>query len=198
MWIVAGLGNPGPEYAPTRHNAGFWVLERLARDWRARLRRNGASQSELVACDTPFGERVVLCRPLTFMNESGRALARVLRTQSAPPDRLIVVHDDLDLPPGALRLREGGGTGGHHGLESIAALVGPGFGRVRVGIGRPAARHEDAILRWVLGVPSPEDRAALDAAVDRAAKAVETVIGHGWEAAMNRFNRSAPPFPERG
>lgn len=190
MWVVAGLGNPGPEYAKTRHNAGAWVVEHLAVLHGIRLHREGRLPAEVGEWRVD-GEPVVLCRPLSFMNESGRPLARLLRARELEPARLIVAHDDLDLPPGRLRLRAGGGLGGHHGLESIAALLGPDFGRVRVGIGRPPSRDEEAVVAWVLGAPEPEDAARIRDAVERAASAVEAVVREGWAEAMNRFNGPA-------
>ncbi|MBE3589736.1 MAG: aminoacyl-tRNA hydrolase [Firmicutes bacterium] len=188
MWLLAGLGNPGPEYAPTRHNAGFWVLDRLAAAWGAPLRTDRRARAETARADVG-GQPVLLCKPLTYMNESGRAVAHLARAHGIPVERIVVVHDDLDLPCGAVRLKRGGGTGGHHGLDSIAAHLGPEFGRVRIGIGRPEAGGADAVVRWVLGAPRPSERADLDRAVARAAEAVEAVLTQGWEAAMNVFNR---------
>lgn len=194
MWVVAGLGNPGPEYETTRHNAGAWVVDRLARAHGVRLRREGRLPAAVGEWRVD-GEPVLLCRPLSYMNESGRPIARLLRERGLEAARLIVAHDDLDLPPGALRLRTGGGLGGHHGLESIASLVGPGFGRVRLGIGRPPSRDEEAVVEWVLGAPEPEDKARILDAVERAALAVEAVVRDGWGEAMSRFNRRTVPGP---
>lgn len=188
MWLLAGLGNPGPEYASTRHNAGFWVLDRIAAAWSAALRTDRRAQAE-TAKATFGGEPLLLCKPLTYMNESGRAVAHLARYHGIPVERILVVHDDLDLPCGAVRLKRGGGTGGHHGLDSIAARLGPGFGRVRIGIGRPDAAGPDAVVRWVLGAPRPSERADLDQAVARAVEAIEAVLTQGWEAAMNVYNR---------
>jgi peptidyl-tRNA hydrolase, PTH1 family len=168
-----GLGNPGRSYERTRHNAGFLVADELARrhggSWRKRKRAEAAPVS--------FGSRgVILLKPRTFMNDSGSAL-----TAYGAGD-LIVVHDDLDLPPGDVRVKVGGGAGGHNGLRSVIQRLGPDFVRVRVGIGRPPPGGD--VTDYVL---SRMDVAVRDA-IPLAADAVEAVVEYGPEAAMNRFN----------
>lgn len=187
-WLVVGLGNPGPEYDRTRHNAGFEAVALLARRHGASLRRAGnadAVRARLGPAD------VVLLRPLTYMNLSGEAVAPAARRHAIAPDHVLIVHDDMDLPAGRLRLRPGGSSGGHRGVASIAAALGTeAIPRVRVGIGRPPA-GQDAV-EFVLGAIGPDEAAVWDAAIARAADAVEVVCRAGLEAAMARFNRSDP------
>ena len=187
-WLVVGLGNPGPEYDQTRHNAGFAAVALLARRHGAPLRRAG--NGELAR--TRLGpDEVLLLRPLTYMNVSGEAVGPVARRHAIEPAHVLVVHDDMDLAAGRLRLRPGGGSGGHRGVASIVAKLGTdAVPRVRVGIGRPPA-GQDAV-EFVLGAVGPDERPSWEAAITRAADAVEVVCRVGLEAAMARFNRSDP------
>jgi PTH1 family peptidyl-tRNA hydrolase len=183
-YLVVGLGNPGPRYAGTRHNAGALVVDVLAARIGGRLKAHKARADVL---EGRIGsDPVVLARPKSFMNESGGPVAGLVRFYKIPLDRLVVVHDDLDLPFGALRSKRGGGDGGHNGLRSISASLGRDYLRVRVGIGRPPGRQDPA--DFVLRDFSTAERKELDYLVDRAADAVETLIGEGLEAAQNRFN----------
>jgi PTH1 family peptidyl-tRNA hydrolase len=182
MRIVVGLGNPGSEYAPTRHNVGFRVVEELARRWRLTLRPFGRSVQ--LAQGVIVGEQTMLVKPQLYMNRSGPALA-----EAAPffvPSDLVVIHDDLDLVLGSVRVKRGGGTAGHRGLDSIAHHCGRDFTRVRVGIGRPV--HGEDVAGYVLSPVPAEQRDAAAAAVERAADAVECVLRDGAEKAMNCFN----------
>lgn len=174
--VVVGLGNPGRSYERTRHNLGFLVADELARrhggSWRKRKRTEAAPVS--------LGfQDVTLLKPTTFMNNSGAALAEY------KADDLIVVHDDLDLPEGDVRVKVGGGAGGHNGLRSVIGHLGPDFVRVRVGVGRPPPGM--GVTDYVLGKMD----AAVRDAVPRATDAVEAVVEDGLEAAMNRFNARA-------
>ncbi len=173
MKLIVGLGNLGKKYEATRHNAGFWFVDEVARSARADFRRESRFQAEVARL--PGGE-IWLLKPETFMNNSGSALT------GYGNENLIVVHDDLDLPPGDVRVKVGGGAGGHNGLRSVIQRLGPDFCRVRVGIGRPPAGM--GVTDYVL---SRMDAAVRDA-VPRAADAVEAVVADGPEAAMNRFN----------
>jgi len=182
MRIVVGLGNPGNEYAATRHNAGFMVVEELARRWRLSLEPSGRSAH--LAQGMIAGEQTMLIEPQLYMNRSGAALADV-----APlvlPSELVVIHDDLDLEFGSVRVKRGGGTAGHRGLDSIAAHYGREFTRVRVGIGRPARGEE--VVGYVLSALPAEQHEAVAATVARAADAVERVLRDGEEKAMSCFN----------
>jgi PTH1 family peptidyl-tRNA hydrolase len=183
-YLVVGLGNPGPRYAGTRHNAGFLVVNLLASRVGGRLKAHKARADVL---EGRLGSvPLVLAEPRSFMNESGGPVAGLMRFYKAPLDRLVVVHDDLDLPFGALRLKRGGGDGGHNGLRSISAALGRDYNRVRLGIGRPPGRQDPA--DYVLRDFSGAERKDLDYVVDRAADAVEALIADGLEAAQNRFN----------
>ena len=182
MRTVVGLGNPGRAYAATRHNVGFMVVEELVRRCHASL--VSTRRSLRLAHGVIAGEQTMLVEPQLYMNRSGSALAEVVPPVTAA--ELIVVHDDLDLELGCIRVKRGGGTGGHHGLESIAEHCGTEFTRVRIGIGRPA-RGED-VVDYVLSPFAAEQHAAVDAALQWAADAVECVLREGEEKAMNRFN----------
>ena len=185
--LVAGLGNPGREYAATRHNVGFMVAEELARrlggSWRAKF-------SGDLAEVRLNGLRLALLKPQTFMNESGRSVGAAARFFKVEPEDLVVVHDEVDLEPGRLQARLGGGLAGHNGLRSVAQHLGtPEFGRLRIGVGRPERGDPRPVADFVLSEFSPElDVGSL---VARAADAVESVATEGLEEAQNRFNERA-------
>ena len=187
-FLVIGLGNPGPAYAGTRHNAGFMVVTLLAERLGARFKpfRGAGGRAEIVEARLA-GAPVVFARPQSFMNESGGPVASIARFYTVPVEQVIVVHDDLDLPFGALRLKRGGGDGGHNGLRSITvSLGGRGYLRVRLGIGRPPGRQDPA--DYVLRNFSTAERKDLGFHVDRAADAVEVLLRNGLEAAQNAYN----------
>ena len=182
--LVAGLGNPGREYERTRHNVGWLVLDELARrhggSWRSKF--SGALSE--VRID---GSRVALLKPETYMNESGRSVAAATRFFKVAPESLLVVHDDVDLEPGRLQARRGGGLAGHNGLRSLAQHLGTqDFLRLRIGVGRPGHGDPRPVKDWVLSPFAPEEDA--EALVSRAADAVETIVREGVEAAQQRFN----------
>jgi peptidyl-tRNA hydrolase, PTH1 family len=191
VWLVVGLGNPGPTYAGNRHNVGRMVLDELAGRMRARFTRHRTGAGVAEGRSVPGGPRFVLAAPQTYMNESGRPVGQLLRFYSLPPERLIVVHDELDLPFGGLRLKVGGGHGGHNGVLDIATVLGtPEFPRVRVGIGRPPGRQPAA--DFVLRNFAAEERTALPNLLVDAADAVEALATDGLEAAQARFNGPRP------
>ncbi len=184
-WLVAGLGNPGSAYARTRHNVGFAVVERLASDAAARF-APGPCDAQLAAISVA-SVPVLLLKPQTFMNRSGAAVAGWLARLGLPPARLIVVHDDLDLPVGRLRVVAAAGPGGHRGVGSIQETLGTAeFARVRIGIGRPEAGEDPA--GRVLTEAAPNEAAELTDAVARACEAVRSLILEGPGPAMNRHN----------
>jgi PTH1 family peptidyl-tRNA hydrolase len=188
--LVVGLGNPGPEYARTRHNVGAEVVELLATRHGGRLRRGKErARSDEVHVD---GARVALAVPEQWMNDSGDAVRRLVRRYGATPERLVVVHDELDLPVATLRVKAGGGLAGHNGLRSIERhLHTDAFNRVRIGVGKPTSKERGA--DHVLSGFSKRDRAEIDVTIEHAADAVELIAAEGVDAAMNRYNAGASP-----
>ncbi|MGL5818732.1 MAG: aminoacyl-tRNA hydrolase [Phycicoccus sp.] len=189
-WLVVGLGNPGERYAGNRHNVGAMVVAELARRSGSSLRthkaRAAAAQVRLVAGAVP-GPPAVLAVPTSYMNESGGPVAALLRFFSVPVERLVVVHDELDLDAGVVRLKRGGGEGGHNGLRSVSASLGTkDYHRVRVGIGRPPGRQDPA--DFVLRDFSPTERKELPFTVDDAADAVESLVTLGLLDAQQRVH----------
>ena len=185
MKLVAGLGNPGERYAETRHNIGVMVAARLAAAAGIALKRQG--YQGLYGVGRLAGEETTLLLPLTFMNRSGASVAPACQSLGVEPGDLIVVHDEIDLPFGTLRIKLGGGHGGHNGLRSIAAALGHGdFARVRLGVGRPPAGGD--VSGYVLSRFSTAERQALPALLERAARAVEAILARGCVAAMNEYN----------
>jgi PTH1 family peptidyl-tRNA hydrolase len=189
-WLVAGLGNPGERYARTRHNVGRMVAEDLAEEAGERFRKVRflpVETAEIRVGD----ERVILARSTRFMNESGPSYASLAKRQGVDPSRLIAVHDELDIPPGTIRVKLGGGNSGHNGLRSLdQALRSPDYLRVRVGIGRPPGRKDPA--DFVLQPVGGRDEADLAILVGHAADAVRALITDGLERTQDRFNRSTP------
>jgi len=184
---IVGLGNPGSEYEATRHNAGFWFVDRLADRSRASLRREAKFQADFVK--TRIGRQdVLLIKPQTFMNRSGQSVAAVARFYKLTPEQILVAHDELDLPAGTIRLKLGGGHGGHNGLRDIHKPLGDGYRRLRIGIGHPGDREQ--VLGYVLGRPSRADEDAIGAGLDRAADAVDTWLNQsqGWDKALQQLH----------
>lgn len=188
QWVVAGLGNPEGRWAHSRHNVGFMVIDRIAREAGAALDRR--SFNGLCAEVELAGARTMLVKPQTYYNLSGECVAAILGYYKIPVARLIVVHDDLDLEAGQLRLKRGGGDAGNRGVRSIAeVLKTPDFVRVRVGIGRPAPNEESK--DYVLRPLGRTDAEIIEAAVARATDAAPAIIADGLERAMNRYNQRA-------
>lgn len=186
--LVVGLGNPGPRYQATRHNAGFLVLDVLAARIGGRFRAQRAHNANADVIEGRLvGVPVVLGKPRTFMNESGGPVVNMARFYKIAPEQIVVVHDELDIPFGAHRLKRGGGDGGHNGLRSITASLGSrDYLRVRVGIGRPPGRQDAA--DYVLDDFAAAERKALGLELELAADAVELLLQEGLEAAQNRFH----------
>ena len=186
--LFVGLGNPGPEYERTRHNVGFWVIDRISRATGIDAGRRGFSS--LWGEGLYAGVAVILAKPLTYMNLSGRAVAALARRFGLEPRQIWLIHDDLDLEVGRLRVRRNGGAGGHRGVRSVMDALGSrDMGRIRVGIGRPPGRQDPA--DYVLAAPRGEELDILEMAAERAAEAALTIAREGPEAAMNRFNAAA-------
>jgi PTH1 family peptidyl-tRNA hydrolase len=184
--LIAGLGNPGPEYLRNRHNAGFWFADTLASGAGARFGFENRLYAE--TCRVQVGrEQVRLIKPDTFMNESGRAVVAALNYWKLTPDELLVVHDDLDLPPGTARMKFDGGHGGQNGLRDIMAQLGHGrFHRLRIGIGHPGDR--DRVTPWVLGNPSAADEDAMLDAIARALDVLPLAVAGEFNEATKRLN----------
>ncbi len=183
--LVVGLGNPGAEYAGTKHNAGADVVEMLAQRHGARLRKG--KERALVAEARVAGKRLALAVPLTYMNDSGQAVAPLARRYGVDPEHIVIVHDELDLPLADLRVKSGGGLAGHNGLRSIKQhLHDDSFLRVRIGVGKPVSKERGA--DHVLSRFAKRDREQMAVTLERAADAVETILSEGVDAAMNRFN----------
>jgi PTH1 family peptidyl-tRNA hydrolase len=185
-WLIVGLGNPGPQYARSRHNVGEETVRLLAD--RAGERMKAGRSNSLIAESRLAGERVVLAFPLTYVNDSGQAVGSLVRRyRIEDADRIVIVHDELDLPPGVVKVKAGGGLAGHNGLRSITAHLGTqDYLRVRIGVGKPP--HKDLGARHVLAKMPKREREALDVAVVEAADAVETIVAEGTAVAMNRVN----------
>ncbi len=187
LYLIVGLGNPGPKYARTRHNAGFRVVERLAKRWRASWGTDQKFKSRLANAEHA-GRRVLLCEPETYMNLSGAAVGNLAEYFRVPSERLLVVVDDADLPLGEIRLRPQGSSGGHHGLESIEQRLGTrAYARLRIGIGRTTTAVRE-ITNHVLGRFSAEEAALLKKILDRAGDQVECWLREGIAKAMSQFN----------
>ena len=187
-WLVVGLGNPGPVYAGNRHNAGFLVLDLLADRLREKFKAHKGRANLIEA--RLSGQRVLLAKPMTYMNESGSPVASLRDFFKVPVEQIVVVHDELEIPYGWLRLKAGGGDAGHNGLKSVSACLGSKeYVRVRVGIGRPPGRMD--VASYVLKDFSGAERKELPFHIDRAADAVEGIVATGLGQAQNAFN--APP-----
>jgi PTH1 family peptidyl-tRNA hydrolase len=187
MMLIVGLGNPGRLYVHNRHNAGFHVVEALAK--RHHLDFGHRKVKSLIAAGRIGDADVTLAKPQTFMNLVGTSVVPLLRSLHLSPADLLVVCDDLDLPVGALRLRPSGSAGGHHGMESIIGQLGSReFPRLRIGIGRPGDRSPDEVADYVLGDFSRSERADMNEVYERAADAIESVLSEGLSAAMNKYN----------
>jgi len=191
--LIAGLGNPGPEYAETRHNAGFWFVDRLAQHFGAVWRSENRFRSEL-ATAVIGGYDVRLLKPQTFMNRSGFGVGGLANYFRIAPEELLVAHDELDLGPGLVRFKHGGGHAGHNGLRDIVAVLGSrDFSRIRIGIGHPG--DSAAVVNYVLSKPSLADRKAIESGLDDALDVVEEIVEGEFQKAMNSLHRAARMTP---
>lgn len=183
--LIVGLGNPGAEYDDNRHNLGFWFVDRLAQDLKIPLAPQGKFFGRVGRVDDLW-----LLQPGTFMNRSGQAVVALARFYKIMPDEILVVHDDLDLEPGSIRLKQGGGNGGHNGLKDIQAhLTTPDFWRLRLGIGHPGERNE--VVNYVLKAPRKEEQALIDRALDRCLLAWPKLAAGDYEAAQRVLHPKA-------
>lgn len=185
-WLVVFLGNPGDKYRDTRHNVGFMTADVIQHKYNIKIRR--IKYNALTATCKIGGDSAMLLKPQTYMNLSGRAVKPAAAFYKIPPERIIVISDDVTLAPGKLRIRRKGSSGGHNGLKSIIAELGSDqFPRIRIGVGSPPHPDYD-IIDWVMGKCEGEDRIVLRQAIENAAEAVETIIAYGADEAMSRFN----------
>lgn len=192
--LLVGLGNPGPKYQHTRHNAGFWWADALAARCRGVWREESRFRGEVARARIDgVSEDVWLLKPLTFMNLSGESIAAFARFHRIDPAQILLAHDELDLPAGAARLKFAGGHGGHNGLRNTIAQLGPEFWRLRLGIGHPG--HKDQVLDYVLNRASKDDEALIEAAVAESVQALSIFLIEGADKAMQRLHgRRGPPF----
>ena len=190
MWqikLIVGLANPGAKYEGTRHNAGEWLVNELAKMYNTSLKEEAKYFGKVAKINTAQGE-VRLLVPTTFMNLSGKAVGALTNFYRIKPEEILVAHDELDLPPGVAKIKQGGGHGGHNGLKDIIASLGNSnnFYRVRIGIGHPG--HKDLVAGYVLGKPAPQDQEKINSAVDEASHCVEVLFKDGIMKATNRLN----------
>jgi len=184
--LLVGLGNPGQDYAKTRHNAGFWFLDALARQLNVTLLTETKLQAEVAKVDV-LGQRILIAKPKTFMNKSGQSVIALLNFYKLAPENMLVAHDELDLAPGTARLKFDGGHGGQNGLRDIMGQLGHGaFYRLRVGIGHPG--HKDKVLSWVLGKPSAEHESAISERIDAAINLLPNLVAGEFNAAMKTLH----------
>ncbi len=183
--LIAGLGNPGSKYEGTRHNAGFWFADALARRFHGQFRHESRFHGDV--CKVRIGTHDVwLIKPETFMNLSGQAVQSLARFYRIPVEGILVAHDDLDLEPGIARLKKGGGHGGHNGLRDLNQRLGKDYRRLRLGIGHPG--HRDDVTPYVLGRPSQDERIAIENAIDKSLDVIEKVVEGDYEKAMNALH----------
>lgn len=185
--LIVGLGNPGKEYEATRHNVGFWLLDELAWQWKAQFKDDKKYFAQTVKVNTEYGE-VWLMKPNTFMNLSGKAVSALAQFYKIQPEEILVVHDELDIPCGKIRLKKGGGNGGHNGLKDIQAKLGtPDFYRLRLGINHPGDKN--LVHAWVLNKPSAEDKQSIENSIQKSLQAMSDIVQHRIEEAV-RFLHS--------
>lgn len=184
--LIIGLGNPGADYSETRHNAGFWLLDALA----SRLSGHFASESKffgLTAKVNLAGHPLHLLKPTTFMNRSGQSALAVAQFYKIEPAEILIVHDELDIEPGQIRLKRGGGHGGHNGLRDLHRVFGPDYARIRVGIGHPG--HKDRVLGYVLGKPQADERRLIDDAIADTLSYFTDIVTGDWDRAMGTLHQ---------
>jgi PTH1 family peptidyl-tRNA hydrolase len=192
--IVVGLGNPGAEYARTRHNAGFWLVDELARRHGGVFRSEGKHQAELARVRIG-GEDLWLVKPMSYMNRSGGPVSSVLGFYKLTPAPMLVAHDEIDLPSGTVRLKDAGGHGGHNGLRDIIAAQGDAFWRLRIGVGHPGSKHE--VVDFVLTRAGAGEQRLIDDTIVAGADAIEEMLRSGAQIAMNKLHaRPKPAAPE--
>ena len=189
--LIVGLGNPGAEYARTRHNAGFWLVDELARRHGGTFRHEGKHQAELARVRIG-GEEIWLVKPMTFMNRSGGPVSSVLGFYKIAPAEMLVAHDEIDLPSGTIRLKQAGGHGGHNGLRDLISAQGDAFWRLRIGVGHPGTKND--VVDFVLTHAGKDEQRVIDETISAGADAIEEMLRSGAQIAMNKLHsRGNPP-----
>jgi len=188
--LIVGLGNPGAEYARTRHNAGFWLVDELARRHGGTFRFEGKHQAELARIRIG-GDEIWLMKPMTFMNRSGGPISSVLGFYKFAPSQMLVAHDEIDLPSGTVRLKDAGGHGGHNGLRDIIAAQGDGFWRLRIGVGHPGTAKD--VVDFVLTHAGKDEQRLIDETIVMGADAIEEALRSGAQIAMNKLHARSKP-----
>jgi len=191
--LIVGLGNPGVQYLRTRHNAGWWFVDALLAQQQAAWRHEPQQQADLARVRIEELE-LWLAKPMTFMNRSGAAVSAIARFYRLTPQEILVVHDDIDLPPGTARFKHGGGHGGHNGVRDVMAHIGGEFWRARLGVGHPGAR--DLVLDAVLDRPTAGEQALIDQAIQRTLQALPELLRGNAQRAMNRLHSEGDEFAD--
>ncbi|MDX2503707.1 MAG: aminoacyl-tRNA hydrolase [Gammaproteobacteria bacterium] len=183
--LIVGLGNPGNEYEKTRHNAGFWFIDQLVSQNSLTLKNESKFLGEVAKFNTPSGN-IWLLKPTTFMNRSGQSIARLAQFYKIKPEQILVVHDELDLPPGSVKLKQGGGHGGHNGLRDSIAQLGKNFYRLRLGIGHPGSKEQ--VVGFVLGKTPKSEKTLIESALDKSIDSIELILQGDMQKAMNQLH----------
>ncbi len=183
--LIVGLGNPGNEYEKTRHNAGFWFIDQLISRYNTTLKNENKFSGD-VGRVTISSQPVWIIKPNTFMNKSGHAIAQLSHFYKIPPEQILVVHDELDLDPGIVKLKQGGGHGGHNGLRDSIAQLGKNFYRLRLGIGHPG--NKEQVVGFVLGKTPQSEKQLIDSAIDKSLESLELIIQGDMQKAMNQIH----------
>lgn len=191
--LFVGLGNPGTEYEATRHNAGFWWLDAVARELKVNMVPE-KSYWGLAGRTQVNGQTVWLLAPQTFMNLSGKSVGALAKFFKLKPEEILVAHDELDIEPGQVKLKKGGSHAGHNGLRDIHGQMGPDYWRLRIGVGHPGEKSE--VVNWVLKKPSPDHRQAIEDSITRSVKALPQLLAGDMEKAMVQIHTSKPPRPK--
>ncbi len=190
--IIVGLGNPGARYEGTRHNAGFWFVDELAQRHGGLFKEERRFSGDLTSISF-HGREVRLLKPSTFMNRSGNSVRSLAAYLKVPPEAVLVAHDDLDLPPGTVRLKRSGGAGGHNGLKDVIAHLGREFFRLRIGVGHPG--HHNEVIDYVLSRPGREEERSIRASIEEAADVMPILLGEGEQPAMHKLHTRPAPEP---
>jgi len=190
--LIAGLGNPGNEYEKTRHNAGFWFIDQLTSHYNLTLKSEAKFLGDVAKLNTPSGN-VWLLKPATFMNRSGQSIARLAQFYKIKAEQILIVHDDLDLAPGTVKLKQGGGHGGHNGLRDSIAQLGNNFYRLRLGIGHPG--NKEQVVGFVLGKTPQNEKSLIESSIDKSIDSIELILQGDMQKVMNQLHSKPSTSP---